>query len=246
MAGAAEAVGATAGESVRGTACARWKKFHFDGFDTSFSALTFFDDFNHLPSLPSLETSLTEFLRPLSVDRPAGAVDGPLTASEVLIARDVRRDASAGRNDFFESSSLSDGLRRPSGVFFSGDRPRMVSGIAEGSSVGLFSIADCDVLLLVFLSSLPDLADTSRLLLLCMGSGLRDSSVLLPVPRITLGASRLRKKSSMSVLLVLVMLLLRVDGVRSKLSDVVPALADRPMLAALIELPLRPRAEYLP
>jgi hypothetical protein len=48
------------------------------------------------------------------------------------------------------------------------------------------------------------------------------------------------------VLLVLVMLLLRVDGVRSKLSDVVPALADRPMLAALIELPLLPLAEYLP
>jgi hypothetical protein len=47
----------------------------------------------------------------------------------------------------------------------------------------------------------------------------------------------------MSVLVVLVMLLLRVDGVASRLSDVVPALADRPML---IELPLLPLAEYFP
>jgi hypothetical protein len=79
-----------------------------------------------------------------------------------------------------------------------------------------------------------------------MGSGLRESSVLLPVPRMTLGASLLRRKSSISVLAVLVMLLLRVDGVRSRLSDVVPALADRPILAALTELPLRPLTAYLP
>lgn len=50
----------------------------------------------------------------------------------------------------------------------------------------------------------------------------------------------------MSVLVVLVMLLLRVEGVRSRLSVVVPALADRPMLLALMELPLRPLTEYLP
>jgi hypothetical protein len=50
----------------------------------------------------------------------------------------------------------------------------------------------------------------------------------------------------MSVLVVLVMLLLRVEGVRSRLSEVVPALADRPMLLALMELPLRPLTEYFP
>jgi hypothetical protein len=108
--------------------------------------------------------------------------------------------------------------------------------------VGLFSRADCEELLLDFFMTWPGFVETSRLLLLCMGSGLRDNSVLLP-PRMTLGASRLRKKSSMSVLVVLVMLLLRVDGVASRLSDVVPALAERPML---IELPLLPLAEYFP
>jgi hypothetical protein len=89
----------------------------------------------------------------------------------------------------------------------------MVSGIADGNNDGLFSLIGCEVLLFVFFSSLPDLEDTSRLLLLCIGSGLRESSVLLPVPRMTLGAKRLRKKSSISALVVLVMLLLRVDGV---------------------------------
>lgn len=86
----------------------------------------------------------------------------------------------------------------------------------------------------------------SRLLLLCIGSGLLESSVLLPVPRMTTGASLSRKKSSISVLVVLVMLLLRLDGVHSKLSVVVPALADRPMLVPLAELPLRPLSAYLP
>jgi hypothetical protein len=62
----------------------------------------------------------------------------------------------------------------------------------------------------------------------------------------TLGASRFRKKSSISVLDVLVMLLLRVDGVWSRLSEVVPALADRPMLVPLAELPLLPLAAYFP
>jgi hypothetical protein len=41
---------------------------------------------------------------------------------------------------------------------------------------------------------------------------------------------------------VLVTLLLRVDGVRSKLSVVVAALADRPTLVVLAVLPLRPRS----
>jgi hypothetical protein len=164
----------------------------------------------------------------------------------ILIARDVRRVASAGRKERFDSSSLSEGLRRPRDIFFIGDPLRAVSGIADGNSVGLFSVADWEVLLLVFFNSWPNLDDTSRLLLLCIGSGLRESSVLLPVPRITLGASRLRKKSSMSVLVVLVILLLRVDGVLSRLSDVVPALADRPMLPALTELPLLPLVEYFP
>jgi hypothetical protein len=86
----------------------------------------------------------------------------------------------------------------------------------------------------------------SRLLLLCIGSGLRESSELLPVPRRTTGLSRLKKKSSTSPLVVLVMLLLRVEGVLSKLSEVVPALADRPILLVLTELPLRPLTAYLP
>ena len=88
--------------------------------------------------------------------------------------------------------------------------------------------------------------ETSRLLLDCIGSGLLESSELVPVPRITTGARRLRKKSSISPLVVLVILLLRVDGVLSKLSEVVPALADRPMLLVLTELPLRPLTAYLP
>jgi hypothetical protein len=203
------------------------------------------DDFNHRPSFTSV-VSLVEFFRLLSDGLLLDAAAGALAPSEVLLARDVRLDASAGRNDRFESSSLSDGLRRPKGIFFNGDPPRTVSGMAEGRSFGLISTTGCDALLFVFFSSCPDLEDTSRLLLLCIGSGLRESSVLLPVPRMTLGASRFKKKSSMSVLVVLVMLLLRVEGVWSRLSDVVPALADRPMLAALTELPLRPLAEYFP
>jgi hypothetical protein len=228
-----EAAVTTTGVSARGAAaCARWKKFHFDGLGTSFSTLAFFDDFSHLPSLTSVVTSPRESFRPLSADWPLAAVG--------TFVRDVRFEASAGRKDLFESSSLSEGLRRPKGIFLSGERPRDVSGIAEGNNVGFFPIGTRDVSLLVLCR------DMSRLLLLCMGSGLRESSVLLPVPRMTLGANRLRKKSSISVLAVLVMLLLRVDGVRSRLSDVVPALADRPILAALIELPLRPLVEYFP
>lgn len=85
-----------------------------------------------------------------------------------------------------------------------------------------------------------------RLAAVGAGSGLRDSSVLLPVPRIATGLSRSRKKSSISPLVVLVMLLFRLEGVWFKLSVVVPALADRPMLFALTELPLRPLSAYLP
>jgi hypothetical protein len=55
--------------------------------------------------------------------------------------------------------------------------------------------------------------DTSRLLLLFIGSGLRVSSELLPAPRRITGVSLLRKKSSISPLVVLVILLLRVEGV---------------------------------
>lgn len=86
----------------------------------------------------------------------------------------------------------------------------------------------------------------SRLLLLSIGSGLRVNSVLLPVPLMTLGASLLRKKSSISVLVVLVKLLLRLDGVQIRLSDVVPALAERPILAALVEPLLRSRGACFP
>jgi hypothetical protein len=88
--------------------------------------------------------------------------------------------------------------------------------------------------------------DKSKLLPLYIGSGLLESSVLLPVPRITTGLSLSRKKSSISVLVVLVMLLFLLDGVRFKLSVVVPALADLPMLPPLAVLPLRPRTAYLP
>jgi hypothetical protein len=119
---------------VRGAACARWKKFHLlEGFEGSFSGLTFFELLSHLPSLPS--TSLVEFFR-----LRTGAILGALDSSENLTACDVRLDASAGRNDLFESSSLSDGLRRPKGIFLNGEPPRTVSGIAEGSKIGLLSV----------------------------------------------------------------------------------------------------------
>ena len=86
----------------------------------------------------------------------------------------------------------------------------------------------------------------SRLLVLCNGSGLLVSSALLPVPRMTTGLSLSRKKSSMSVLEVLVTLLLRVDGVWFKLSVVVAALGDLPMLEPLAMLPLRALTAYRP
>lgn len=238
---------AIAGVAARGTAWARWKKFHLlDGLGCSFSALFFFDGLSQLPSLLSAVTSLVEFLRVLDAERAAGAA-GPLGPCAVCKARDVRFEVSAGKKDLFESSSLSEGLRSPMVIFFIGDPPRMVSGIADGNSVGrFFSIAVCDMLFVVFFSSAPGRTETSRLLVLCMGSGLRENSELLPVPRITTGASRLTKKSSISALVVLVILLLRVEGVWSKLSDVVPALADRPMLVPLAELPLRPLTAYFP
>jgi hypothetical protein len=50
----------------------------------------------------------------------------------------------------------------------------------------------------------------------------------------------------MSVLVVLVMLLFRLEGVLFKLSAVVPALPVPPTLFALAELPLRPLTLYLP
>lgn len=171
----------------------------------------------------------------------------PLDTCVFCNARDVLFEFASGRDGFFASSSLSEGFRSPIAIFFIGDTPRIVFGIAEGSSVGLFfSSADCDILPSICVVFVGCLMDTSRLLLLCIGSGLRESSVLLPVPRITTGASRFRKKSSMSPLVVLVMLLLRVEGVLSKLSLVVPALAERPILLVLIELPLRPLPAYRP
>lgn len=167
--------------------------------------------------------------------------------SSSLEERDVRLVARDGRKDLFVSSSLSEGLRDPIGIFFIGDGPRTGSDMAEGKSVGRFRstpgleevVGGCPTFSFLGL-------EISKLLVLCIGSGLLDSSVLLPVPRITTGASLSRKKSSISVLVVLVTLLLRLDGVRSKLSVVVPALADRPMLVVLTVLPLRPRTAYLP
>ena len=161
--------------------------------------------------------------------------------------REVRRAAIKGRNDFFVSSSLSEGLREPSGIFFIGDPPRTGSDMADGSSVGrCFPGANCVALPNEFIGACCCGLGRSKLLLLCIASGLLVSSVLLPAPRMTTGASLSRKKSSISALVVLVTLLLRLDGVRSKLSAVVPALADRPILSPLAELPLRPLKAYLP
>jgi hypothetical protein len=109
-----------------------------------------------------------------------------------LTVREVRLEAKAGKKDLFDSSSLSEGRRRPSVVFFMGETPRTVSGIAEGNKVGLLVIRDCEGLLDVLFDSCADRSETSRLLLLCIGSGLRDNSELLPAPRITTGARRLK------------------------------------------------------
>lgn len=160
-----------------------------------------------------------------------------------LTVREVRLDARVGRNDLFESSSLSDGLLN---AFSAGDPLRVVFGIAEGKSLGrVLLLAGSAVTLVVFPIGCFIRCETSRLVLLLIGSGLRVSSELLPAPRKITGLSRLRKKSSISPLVVLVMLLLRVEGVWVKLSDVVPALADRPMLAP-IELLLLPLDACLP
>jgi hypothetical protein len=158
----------------------------------SFSDLLFFEDFSHLLSLSSVAASLKEFLRILPTGRLACAEPpGPWAVCKDC---DVLFDANPGRNDLLTSSSLSDGLRNPVTSFFIGDPPRELSGIAEGNNVGRVLLsADCDVLLEAFFDSSLWSTDTSRLLLLCIGSGLRDSSELLPVPRITTGASRLRK-----------------------------------------------------
>jgi hypothetical protein len=220
-----------AGVSTLGAACAREKKFHFDGLGRSFSlsALPFFDDRSQLPS------SFAESLRVFEILRLLVRLSEPSVGFTV---REVRLDANVGRNDFFESSSLSDGLLR---IFFAGDELRVVFGIAEGSSLGrVYSMAGSAVTLVVFPMGCLVRCETSRLVLLLIGSGLRVSSVLLPAPRNITGLSLLRKKSSISPLAMLVMLLLRVEGVWVKLSDVVPALAERPMLAP-IELLLLPR-----
>jgi hypothetical protein len=219
-----------AGVSTLGAACAREKKFHFDGFDRSFSlsALLFFDDRSQLPS------SFAESLRVFEMLRLLVRLSGP---SVGLTVREVRLDANVGRNDLLDSSSLSDGLLR---IFFAGDVLRMVFGIAEGRSLGrVLSLAGSAVTLVVFPMGCLIRREMSRLVLLLIGSGLRVSSELLPAPRNMTGLSLLRKKSSISPLVVLVMLLLRVEGVCVKLSDVVPALAERPMLAP-IELLLLP------
>lgn len=220
-----------AGVSTLGAACAREKKFHFDGLGRSFSlsALPFFDDRSQLPS------SFAESLRVFEILRLLVRLSEPSVGFTV---REVRLDANVGRNDFFESSSLSDGLLR---IFFAGDELRVVFDIAEGRSLGrVYSMAGSAVTLVVFPMGCLVRCETSRLVLLLIGSGLRVSSVLLPAPRNITGLSLLRKKSSISPLAMLVMLLLRVEGVWVKLSDVVPALAERPMLAP-IELLLLPR-----
>jgi hypothetical protein len=60
----------------------------------------------------------------------------------------VRLDDSVGRNDRFESSSLSENFLD---VFFTGDTPRAVSGIADGNKIGLFLLwTGCAVMLVVF------------------------------------------------------------------------------------------------
>lgn len=162
----------------------------------------------------------------------------PLTgASAGFTAREVRLDARVGKNDLFDSSSLSDGLLS---AFFAGDPLRAVFGITEGKSFGRLTSTGSAVTLVVLPMGCFIRCETLRLVLLLIGSGLRVSSELLPAPRRITGLSLLRKKSSISPLVVLVMLLLRVEGVCVKLSDVVPALAERPMLAP-IELLLRPR-----
>ena len=102
-----------------------------------------------------------------------------------------------------------------------------------------------DVLVVVFRCENP-VFETSRLLVVCKRSGLLVNSVLLPLPRMTTGLSLSRKKSSISVLVVLVTLLLRVDGVWFKLSLVVAALGDFPMLDPLAVLPLRTLTAYRP
>jgi hypothetical protein len=120
-----------------------------------------------------------------------------------------------------------------------------VFGIAEGNSFGrgLLFVGSAVTLHVLPIGSAR--VEMSRLLLLFIGSGLRLSSELLPAPRKITGVSLFRKNSSISPLVVLVMLLLRVDGVWVKLSEVVPALADRPMLAP-IELLLLPLDACLP
>lgn len=157
--------------------------------------------------------------------------------------REVRLDDRAGRNDCFESSSLSESFRD----FFIGDFARAAFGIADGNRVG-FALARTGCAVMLVELPMPYLGRPvrSRLLLLSMGSGLRVNSVLLPAPLMILGASLLRKKSSISVLVVLVKLLLRLDGVQTKLSDVVPALAERPILPALIEPLPRSRGACFP
>lgn len=193
-----------AGVSTRGAAWAREKKFHFDGLDRSFSfsGLVFFDERSQLPS------SLAESFRDFEILRLLGGLSIPSTG---FAARDVRLDASVGRNDLFVSSSLSDGRREG---FFVGDTLRVVFGIADGKSLGLALplTGSADMLLEFPIGSFARL-EISRLLLLFIGSGLLVSSDPLPAPRRMTGVSLFRKKSSISPLVVLVMLLLRVDGV---------------------------------
>jgi hypothetical protein len=190
--------------------------------------MTFFEDFNHFASLPSKVISLAESLRPFDALRPVweGAA-----LSAGFATREVRLDDSVGRNDCFESSSLSENIRD----FFMGDFVRVAFGIADGSKLGFALLRTGCAVMLVVLPMAYWRPVRSRLLLLSIGSGLLVSSVLLPAPLMIFGASLLRKKSSISVLVVLVKLLLRLDGVQTRLSDVFPALAERPMLAVLTE-----------
>jgi hypothetical protein len=107
-----------------------------------------------------------------------------------------------------------------------------------------FRPADDEFALELILSSGVALSKVeSRLLVLRRSSGLRHISVLLPVPRMTTGLRRSRKKASTS----LPTLFFRLDGVLSSPAEILSVLTDRPnVLLLLLVLPLRPRVANLP
>lgn len=197
----------------------------------------------------ALSNAFTEVVSAVLMGEGTFASAPPSILSDL---REVLLAASDGRKERFPSSSLSDGLRGPSAILFLGDPLRTGSDMADGSNVSLPSsmpVRDdwpCFCPFGAILISVLGRSQTkSRLLPLRIGSGLLESSEL-PVPRMTTGVSLSRKKSSISALVVLVILLLRLEGVRFRLSLAVPPLAERPILPPLVELPLRPLTAYLP